>query len=101
MQLSAKRRFTGNDIADIDVGQWRIVAARSNTQQCDSSFAFIAQARVEHNVFIRDFHDIPDGQLFLPVTATDDSNHGPFTDEQTVRNREDWPEWRAATDAEF
>jgi hypothetical protein len=98
-QLSDARRFKGTNLNDIDAGQWAIVASKSSVID-DTSYIFAAHAQVENNIFIRDFNDIPDGDLFIPSTNIDDANHGPFTEAQ-VQKQDAWPEWKAAGDTEI
>ena len=61
----------------------------------------MAQAQVEKNVFLRDYHGLADGDLFLPVDAMPiDKSNGPFT-ENDLRGRIDWPTWQCAVDDKF
>jgi hypothetical protein len=98
-QLSDARRFKGRNLNDIDTGQWAIVAFETSVLEA-TSHIFAAHAQVENNIFTRDFHDIPDGDLFIPSHNIDDANHGPFTEAQVMK-QDAWPEWKAAANSEI
>jgi len=99
VQLSEARRFLGKDLNEIDEGQWAIVASRRETDD-ETSFLFAAHAQVENNIFTRDFHDIPDNTLLIPIHNLEDENHGPFTEAQVMKQTS-WPEWKAAANKEI
>ena len=99
VQLTEARRFRGNDINDIEIGQWAIIAPNTSAANLYSNI-FANHVQIEQNVFLRDFNDIADGELFLPVCVDDDGNNGPFTDNE-VRRRSDWADWKQSGDTEI
>jgi hypothetical protein len=66
----------------------------------NKAWSSVEQSQVENNVFTRDFHDIPDNTLLIPIHNIEDENHGPFTEAQ-VKKQTSWPEWKAAADKEI
>ena len=98
VNLSEERRFDGDNVADMEAGDWAIVGFFA--KHISSGGAFQSDAYVEAMVFARDYSDAKG--LLVPMMAAKqaDADNGPFTYQQAVR-RADWPDFEAAGEVEL
>ena len=104
VNLSYDRRFDGDDVAQMDKGEWAIVGyatSRPPDYLKHEGEYYACEASLDELIFSRDYNDVTG--LFVPVMAakkTKVGENGPFTLNQVIR-RDDWPEFEKASETEL
>ena len=104
VNLSYERRFDGEDVAQMEKGEWAIVGVAVNRPHGHlhhEGEVYAGEASLDEIIFARDYYDATG--LFVPVMAakkTKVGENGPFTLNQVIR-RDDWPEFEKASETEL